>query len=57
MIGATPKACDDHDDDPLRRRFGSASEFESLVRTLKASAASAIGQDEKSVAALAGSTI
>lgn len=37
----------------LRRQIGSASDLKSVVRTMKASAASAIGQYEKSVAALA----
>jgi len=37
----------------LRRQIGSASDLESVVRTMKASAASAIGQYERSVAALA----
>jgi F-type H+-transporting ATPase subunit gamma len=37
----------------LRRQIGSAGDLKSVVRTMKASAASAIGQYEKSVAALA----
>ncbi|MBK6854288.1 MAG: F0F1 ATP synthase subunit gamma [Burkholderiales bacterium] len=37
----------------LRRQIGSASDLEAVVRTMKASAASAIGQYERSVAALA----
>ncbi|WP_298829833.1 F0F1 ATP synthase subunit gamma [uncultured Piscinibacter sp.] len=37
----------------MRRQIGSASGLKSVVRTMKASAASAIGQYEKSVAALA----
>lgn len=37
----------------LRRQIGSASDLKSVVRTMKASAASAIGQYERSVAALA----
>ena len=37
----------------LRRQIGSASDLKSVVRTMKASAASAIGQYEQSVAALA----
>jgi F-type H+-transporting ATPase subunit gamma len=37
----------------LRRQISSAGELESVVRTMKASAAAAIGQYEKSVAALA----
>ncbi len=37
----------------LRRQIGSASDLESVVRTMKASAASAIGQYERSVAAIA----
>lgn len=36
----------------LRRQIGSASDLKSVVRTMKASAASAIGQYESSVAAL-----
>jgi F-type H+-transporting ATPase subunit gamma len=36
----------------LRRQIGSASDLKSVVRTMKASAASAIGQYERSVAAL-----
>jgi F-type H+-transporting ATPase subunit gamma len=38
----------------LQRQIGSASDLKSVVRTMKASAASAIGQYERSVAALAG---
>ncbi|MBT9598214.1 MAG: F0F1 ATP synthase subunit gamma [Vitreoscilla sp.] len=37
----------------LRRQIGSASDLKSVVRTMKSSAASAIGQYERSVAALA----
>lgn len=37
----------------LRRQIGSANDLKSVVRTMKASAASAIGQYERSVAALA----
>jgi len=37
----------------LRRQIGSASDLKSVVRTMKASAASAIGQYERSVAAIA----
>jgi F-type H+-transporting ATPase subunit gamma len=37
----------------LRRQIGSAGDLKSVVRTMKASAASAIGQYEQSVAALA----
>ncbi len=37
----------------LRRQIGSAGDLKSVVRTMKASAASAIGQYERSVAALA----
>lgn len=37
----------------LRRQIGSATDLKSVVRTMKASAASAIGQYERSVAALA----
>jgi F-type H+-transporting ATPase subunit gamma len=37
----------------MRRQIGSASDLKSVVRTMKASAASAIGQYERSVAALA----
>ena len=37
----------------LRRQIGSATDLKSVVRTMKASAASAIGQYESSVAALA----
>lgn len=37
----------------LRRQIGSASDLKSVVRTMKASAASAIGQYESAVAALA----
>jgi F-type H+-transporting ATPase subunit gamma len=37
----------------LRRQIGSAEDLKSVVRTMKASAASAIGQYERSVAALA----
>lgn len=37
----------------LRRQIGSAEDLKSVVRTMKASAASAIGQYEKSVAAIA----
>lgn len=37
----------------LRRQIGSASDLKSVVRTMKASAASAIGQYEKAVAAIA----
>ncbi len=37
----------------LRRQIGSAGDLKSVVRTMKASAASAIGQYESSVAALA----
>lgn len=37
----------------LRREIGSANDLKSVVRTIKASAASAIGQYERSVAALA----
>lgn len=37
----------------LRRQIGSAGDLKSVVRTMKASAASAIGQYEKSVTALA----
>lgn len=37
----------------LRRQIGSARDLKSVVRTMKASAASAIGQYERSVAALA----
>lgn len=37
----------------LRRKIGSARDLKSVVRTMKASAASAIGQYERSVAALA----
>lgn len=36
----------------LRRQIGSAGDLKSVVRTMKASAASAIGQHERSVAAL-----
>ena len=38
----------------LRRQIGSANDLQSVVRTMKASAAAAIGQYESSVAALAG---
>ena len=37
----------------LRRQIGSASDLKSVVRTMKASAASAIGQYERAVAAIA----
>lgn len=41
-----------HTTTALRRQMGSASDLKSVVRTMKASAASAIGQYERSVAAL-----